>query len=1140
MTLLGFGGFLWCAYLKIEKVKNELAFPSQCDCGTSFANEAEVLTHPPVFVSHYSAEFKTTFQVLACSKTVLQFKESHAFAKEVPSLEKYSVDITTPPSSDMMIIDLTDVLNDETTATDHSLHEPKVEMSAPMEEIKEMAAPVKMKKWPRECKCGAKFSSEAELLGHPDVYDSTAETKDARNTCMCSDEVMAFKKQRGANAGFFISKRNMPKRLYSATILDKTMTRCGCGARFKSLLSIVNHPDMFEEDAAGNHTYLCSSKIALFKQRMKATPGCWIRPKSSGVARRGPLRLPLINLEEEDEAPAIPQVEVIVPVESPIPQVEAPVPMEMSAPAEVKAVAPILPMEVKAPVPQAEVKAVVRVPQVKTPILRVETKAIQERWPSKCRCGAYFESEAEVLGHLDLFYFGRNPINSWRSVSKCSKEVIDYKKKKGANPGYRVRRANPLTIGYPSMNVCDGVRQCNCGTSFKTTLDIITHPDVYNGNGKLLCSANIVAFKKKGGAKAGYLVRGTLTRIPKLPRIQQPMPNNIDTRWPKQCNCGTKFTSETAVLNHPQVFKQSVCICSDKVTAFKNWRGGVDPGCYFWQDSTPLRICKVDISHTPLKQCACGMMFASKLDILNHPDVFDRDGKLLCSDRIVHFKRKLLATPGYWVQNSPSGIDLNERVKELLKPIREKPLQVKEKLLQPIRVKQMEPIRAVEARLLEPIRVKQVEPIRAVEVKQVEPIRIEEWPSECKCGAKFVSEAEVLAHPAMFKDTLESPCMCSDEVTAFKKEKRSNPGYLIRRRTKYPPGVCCTAPAPGMEKCACGAQFETNVDILLHPITYRTQGQGRVLLCSENIVKFKGPEPSELILPEVVSKVVTPLPEVEEYQVPEVEEYQVPEVDESMMVTPKRKFRHEESSDEEYKPDSSDEEDEVVASKVARSKRKLDFSSAESKDEVISDSKEECPRQNIEACTPVKKMRPEKPTEEPMMDCPHCSVHGFATPLELANHLATHETPLFVCACRKHFTNKQEALDHAKVHSSGSSVMCEFVGCNKRFVNTADLKHHITENHVLVSNINERHHCMWPGCGNSFVKVSKAKEHMQQKHTASMNFSCVCGQRLPTDRDVRQHVANEMHFIKRHNCTWPECGKEFLSSLELRHHLLTH
>jgi len=807
------------------------------------------------------------------------------------------------------------------------------------------------------------------------------------------------------------------------------------------------------------------------------------------------------------------EAEVAVPAQEKTTTTASSIPMEAEAPKE--ATTSIL-TEVKAP------------EETKAAQVTMDSKSLemQEWWPSHCKCGSTFTSKADVLSHLDQFDFRTSYTSGVRRYSVCSPEVVTFKDNFGVNPGYYVRRPRNVPEDYQSTNVKDDMKQCNCGKTFATTVEVLRHPAVYNGDGELLCSNSIRDFKAKYKVDPGYIVKGTHpTRIPKLPFVWQPTSNSI--AWPKACNCGTRFTSEAEVLNHPRVIKNSECICSKTVLAFKKKVGGVDPGYYFWEESTPMRVCRADISIDGLRKCTCGCKFSSKLEILNHPYVYDRRGRLLCNKRINDFRRKTWAMPGIWIQNSPDDENLTAEVKAIFRdnPYTKRRIRPK---------KPVEPVQAEQEKPVEPVQAEQEKPVEPVQAEQKK--SVEEWPSKCGCGATFASEAEVLAHLERFNETLESPSVCSNEVTAFKKKKGANPGVYIHRRNVPPKDVSCTHPILGMETCACGARFEDILDILRHPITYREEGKGRVLVCSENIVKFKGTRFSEVILPsslpvvEVPREVETPKRKLEEE-------------------TPKRKLEVEEEKwpsqcacnlnltfptlesalnhvEERIYPTGSLCSEAMNAFKT-RNGGTTDFAFREYHTSILQPSTLKKPRQ-----TP-------SPANE-TVGCANCSAHGFVTPAELANHMVVHETPLFECECRRHFTDRREAVNHTKVHSSGYNVMCEFTGCIKRFVNTGDLKNHILESHVRADNIEQQYHCEWPGCGSNFPKVKDAKEHMQERHIVSMNFVCACGQRLQTDRCVRQHLSNEYHGIKRHKCTWPACGKEFLSSVELRRHLMTH
>lgn len=180
------------------------------------------------------------------------------------------------------------------------------------------------------------------------------------------------------------------------------------------------------------------------------------------------------------------------------------------------------------------------------------------------------------------------------------------------------------------------------------------------------------------------------------------------------------------------------------------------------------------------------------------------------------------------------------------------------------------------------------------------------------------------------------------------------------------------------------------------------------------------------------------------------------------------------------------------------------------------------------------------PPEESVVRCNRCTNSpAFQVPAELVQHMLKHETPLFECECHKFFANRREADSHVKMHASGFGLVCELRGCNKRFTTTANLKDHILSAHVSERNAAAQFNCKWPGCVRKFSSTSRTKRHMSM-HITSMDFVCLCGQRMPTDRDVRRHLTDERHRIKRHNCIWPGCGKEFLSSVELRRHLMTH
>ena len=1110
-------------------------WPRKCDCGESFNTISDLRSHPDTYREVVKAS-SAVQRILACSDDVTAYKKAKGWnlpfnkilhqPKAVEEAEvawgsNQKLEETTTPQKEMP----------------KKPSEPKPAQEKPkrLRSLRESQTPVKaitMKSlitpdWPSKCACGEIFEAKEDLLTHPTAYryERPTSSSELSRALLCSDEVMAYKKQNGIDAGMLMVATGQGDGLLSSAMREMTSLlteaklplawpkKCGCGTIFKEESDLRCHPDTYREvesktSSAVQRILACSDDVTAYKKAKgwKSDSIVTIHNIDAIKAARGTKR----QLEEtQDETHKKPrEMQTIQKKPSEVNTSESPSavdwPNRCNCGAKFKTKADLLThptayhyvrskttsvlhrvlfcseevlvyksqMEKEASaanrtiVKQEEdvpVASQTQAGEVIDLTTPREKKVENPPWPTKCRCKTEFASEEDVLNHLTVYKFGTANVEEIRIRSSCSWDVVVFKKCRSADPGYRVQRTARYSYVGPSLITEESMKQCCCGATFETMKDIFEHDLVFESNHKWASHPCKVKTRLMCSSKIVAWKRERKAMGGYLVRYTTRPASPKDAKWPTECKCGAYFPNLESVLNHPVTYNstETRIECSGEVMALKQDHDA-DVGNFVRRQNRPSRTCSVEIMDEALRKCDCGTRFKWNMDIVNHPSVFE-SGKMVCSDRIAAFKSKLRADSGTWHRPVSVQPPRKEKVKDA--PIPTSVLEVVQPNEEDV-VPEIPPPEEKDDIVLEtPPPQEEDEVVPRTPTNSVDDIGMREWPHECDCdtGFSFPTLDSVLGHVEMRDRSGMS--LCSPVMNAFKKKHGANPGFMVREDNHAADLVeDVEITDQRLRQCKCGSKFESLAEILFHPTMYAqyADGSNKTLMCSPDILKTKAIHNA------------TPGYVVYNYTKEETE-----------------------------KP--FEEETETSSSQVVEERK---------------------------VAVPIAR-RPDT------IRCGQCAEKGFKTPVELADHMTAHEKPLFECICNRHFINKQEAVAHTTVHSSRSNVMCEFTGCGKRFFSTIDLKHHISENHVLKNNNDAKFHCKWPGCGRDFLKVSIAKRHMKE-HTNSMNFLCVCGQRLQTDRDVRQHLSDELHSIRHHKCVWPACGKYFCSSWELRHHLMTH
>ena len=810
--------------------------------------------------------------------------------------------------------------------------------------------------WPNKCACGTIFKTKDDLLSHPAAYrfERPTSSSELSRALLCSDEVMAYKKQNGIDAGMLMVATGQGDGLLSSAMREMTSLlteaklpppvwpkKCGCGAIFNEEPEVRDHPITYREvesktSSAVQRVLACSEEVLNYKKTKgwETSNAVIIRKTTQGTKRQ----------LEEPQAPAKTMKSSRV----------ADWPNRCNCGAKFNTKADLLAHStVYRFVRSKTTSELHRILFCSEEVLiyksqmtkdantsesdeEEEVKVETPKFPSKCKCKAKFASKTDVLNHLTTYNFGTADAEAIRCRSSCSGIVVTFKKCQLADPGYQIQRNNRFPYVGPSLIKDESMRRCDCGAKFKLMKDIFEHTLAFESNHKWashpwkikvqsMCSPKIIEWKRDRRAICSYVVRNT----------PQPPPPK-DANWPTECKCGAYFPNLESVRDHPVVYTPTKAriVCSSEVVIFKA-KLSVIAGDFVRRPSHQSRSCSAEILDESLKKCDCGAQFEWNMDIANHPIVVESD-RVVCSEQITAFKNKLRADPGTWFR--PTPIQEEEEEKQL--PIPEFRPTIQEEEKQP-------PI-PEEKEIIVPVTTMPMIP--ATPPNSVDDI---EWPHECDCnaGTSFPTLDSVLEHLEMRDDSGTS--LCSPVMNAFKKQRGANPGFMVCEDNHAAELVEDEEITdPRLKQCECGSNFDSLTEILFHPTVYiqYTDGTNKTLMCSADILRTK------------TIHHATPGYVVYNYTKEELED---------------------------------------------------------AKPAVV-------------------------------IQCEHCPEQGFKTPIELADHMLKHETPLYECVCGRHFIHKRDAVAHTKMY-------------------------------CLRSNVSHRikcHKCMWPECDEEFLSFVGLRLHL--------------------------------------------------------------
>lgn len=173
---------------------------------------------------------------------------------------------------------------------------------------------------------------------------------------------------------------------------------------------------------------------------------------------------------------------------------------------------------------------------------------------------------------------------------------------------------------------------------------------------------------------------------------------------------------------------------------------------------------------------------------------------------------------------------------------------------------------------------------------------------------------------------------------------------------------------------------------------------------------------------------------------------------------------------------------------------------------------------------------------ENFVTCSICN-QGFKSILYLKKHQkAIHTTVENTChLCDRKFNTQQKFDYHLKTHDLVKRYKCDYVRCDKSF-----MQYHHLENHKTTHTGISKFLCF--KCGKEFRQECNLKTHLKVHDSDNeKSFKCLfpdCGKSFKLNSTFRCH--KKTHEKDSHTSQCPECGKKFSQRSSLRAHFQTH
>ena len=163
--------------------------------------------------------------------------------------------------------------------------------------------------------------------------------------------------------------------------------------------------------------------------------------------------------------------------------------------------------------------------------------------------------------------------------------------------------------------------------------------------------------------------------------------------------------------------------------------------------------------------------------------------------------------------------------------------------------------------------------------------------------------------------------------------------------------------------------------------------------------------------------------------------------------------------------------------------------------------------------------------------CTKCKAQ-FNTNRSFEDHISTHNQNN--CEkCGTFFWTEHQLGDHIKEHHSGKEHHCEY--CNLSFNSESSLAIHSRNQHEG-KDVSTQNRNICVICGQVFLSEAQLDKHMETQHLEEkLEFSCSkCKSIFSSEKRLEDHMENHV----RNQCERQQCGKIFISNIQLENHLV--